>query len=205
MTTYSTLIQDLQDWAEDDSTEFVAEAPLMITRAEERLFRSAPEALVYNKETTGTLTSGTKTLAHGVVTRSIRQFTVTSGSATKFLNRRSESFIDLYTPDSTTTGLPLFYSQTDNENMTFAPTPDANYAYSLKYKDLPTGLSATNASTWFSTNQYDLLLNAALIEAATFKEDDESVARFTAGYGEKIQLFKAEIVSSYKNEDTTGG
>lgn len=205
MTDYATLVQDIQDYAEDDSTEFVTDIPGFITRAEEQIFRNMPTNLEYNAEATGTLTASVKTLAHGkAALRNIREFWVTNGSNKVRLDRRSESFIDLYTPDSTTTGLPKFYAQKDNDTIVFAPTPDAGYSYTLRYRAIPTGLSAGQTTTWFSTNQYDMLLDACMVRASMWKEDDEAIARYKASFTEKMAAFQSESLSSYKNDDTTG-
>ena len=63
-----------------------------------------------------------------------------------------------YAPDRTSTGIPKYYANWDNDTIILAPTPNAAYTIELAYNAQETGLSSSNTTTWVSTNAPGLLL-----------------------------------------------
>ena len=54
-----------------------------------------------------------------------------SGQSRTALFPRSYEYCRAYAPDDTVRGAPLFYADYDYSNWLFAPTPDANYSFSI--------------------------------------------------------------------------
>ena len=104
MSTYASLTQDVQDFAENDDTEFTQEIDGFILRAEERLFREAPFLPAFRAENTGTLSASTATLTMPTGKRTIRSFSITVSSSQVFLQQRTDTYLQDMYPNSSTTG-----------------------------------------------------------------------------------------------------
>ena len=74
-----------------------------------------------------------------------------------------------------TIGKPRFYTQV-SQNFTYAPTPDSDYEVEMTYYKKPTLMSDTNPSNEYLIYCPDLLLYAALAEAAPYLMDDARLA-----------------------------
>jgi hypothetical protein len=204
--TYTQLITDVQNWAEDDSAEFQTSLPQIVTRAEDRIYRDVVNLLSYQTVETGTLTSGVDTLTTTATDiSSIRWLRITVSSAYVFLPQRDEGFLEDWTLGSTTTAVPQFYAivdgTTSGTKLLIAPTPDDNYAYSLQYKRRPTGLSTTTANTYLGDTFPDLLFNAAQYEASLFLvRADKLRAELLASYMDAAQKTAAEVERNITEE-----
>ena len=100
--------------------------------------------------------------------------------------KKDPSFIQEYTPDSTTTGSPKYYADYDVDNFILAPTPDASYTAELHYFYRPTSLTAGSDSgtTWLSENAELALLYGSLIEAYVFMKGEQDILNM---YTQKFQ------------------
>lgn len=170
MSTYATLISDVQSWLTNTEAEFVAAIPTFIRMAEARLFRDID---VQALETTqaGTLSSGVATLAKPADLIAPRHMTITVAGARKVLRFKELEYLFEYWPTAAATAEPVYYA-VDASDYLIAPTPDQVYPYSLGYKRRLPALSATNPSNWLTTDAYDALLYATLCEAVRFLQDD---------------------------------
>jgi hypothetical protein len=52
-------------------------------------------------------------------------------------------FVQTYTPDPTTTGVPIYYAQFDADNFIVGPTPNSSYAVELAYFYRPASLTVS--------------------------------------------------------------
>ena len=84
---------------------------------------------------------------------------ITTVGSKSFLLPKDVNFVQLYTNDSSATGLPKYYAAYDVDNFIVAPTPNSNYAVELHYYYRPTSLSAStqtltvsNVSGTFTTS-----------------------------------------------------
>lgn len=203
---YDALVADLQDWSEDNSAEYVAEIPDIIARAEDRVFLSVPKLRSFRTKETGALVASTKTMTPTTTDlRTIRSMHITVGTALTLVEKRSDTFIDDYTPDPTTTGVPLYYSEDDATTISFAPTPDSNYAYSMRITVMPTRLSAANTTTYLATTYPSIMLKAAYLESAIYLHYDATdVAERLGDYETESAKLALEVERSYLEENTTG-
>jgi hypothetical protein len=170
--TYATLTEAIQDWMEDDSTEFTNEIPGIIGLAESMLSRDMKLEFFDSTEDV-TVVGGTMTAAKpsGVVAV-LEVFSVISGSWTA-LSRRSNQYIRDYWPVPATTGTTLYFSEDSETNLIFAPTPAANGTWKARCIKRATGLNSVSpTTTWLSTNAGDALFYACLVQAELFLKSD---------------------------------
>tara|TARA_R110000787_G_scaffold154427_1_gene268154 strand:- start:33 stop:668 length:636 start_codon:yes stop_codon:yes gene_type:complete len=211
MTTYSALIADLQEWAEDDSTEFQASLPDIVALAEDRIFLDAPNILEFRTSESGSLSSSTKTFTSTATDiRAVRYIYLTISGVNTFLESRKDDFIEDYASTSATEGVPKFYclqsAGTTGTTFLVGPTPDSGYSYTLKYTRMPTRLSTSNATTFIGNNYSSIIFKAAQYESSIFlHKEDTMKALLKSEYDSQIAKLVAEIDRSYLEEDAIGG
>lgn len=189
--TYAQLKTAIQDWSEYDETTFVNNLPLFIRLAEERILKNVQLSLFRKNATSST--SG-QYLACPSDFLAPFSLSLTGADGDKnFLEFKDPSFLQLYTPDPTTTGLPKYYAQFDVDNFILGPTPDVVYTAELHYMYRPASLTAgaEDDSTWLSQNAEIALLYGALLEAAIFMKGEPDVLQnYTTRFQEAIAGLK---------------
>ena len=206
--TYVQLKQAIQDFTENDATEFTtaaslsAKAPidLCIEFAEMRIFREADVA-AYRKTVDVTLSANNQFLdlpQDLYVTRYIKTKTG------EFLKEKDQTFIREFSQNdsagvATLQGTPQFYAlygegaySASDRGMKwqFSPRADVDYTLEIGYTILPTGLSSSNANSYLGDYAPDLLLYASLLEAASFmKSPADQGSRYQALYDRALQTF----------------
>ena len=200
--TYLQLKTAVQDYTENDETTFVNNVPLFIRLSEERILKNV-QLNLFKKNISGNTTSGNKYLALPSDYLTTFSLSLAGSNGDKFfLLKKDPSFIQEYTPDSTTTGSPKYYADYDVDNFILAPTPDASYTAELHYFYSPTSLTAGSDSgtTWLSENAELALLYGSLLEAYTFMKGDPDLtsvynSRFMEGLSRLKNLGEAQEVS----------
>jgi|TARA_B110000211_G_scaffold207236_1_gene242869 hypothetical protein len=205
---YTTLVANIQNFVEDDSTELSNSINTIIAQAEEMVFQRLANLPCFRKITTGNLVVDTfdYTVASA---RMIRQVSVTDASGNvDYLNHRLDSYLRDYWPKSATTGTPIMYSTknatTSGTVITLAPTPSATLAYQVDFIAPETGLSSSNANTWIDTNAPAVLLAAALYETSAFLKAGETLKLYKTQFDEAAQLFVQEMQRDYAAEYNGG-
>jgi hypothetical protein len=204
---YTTLVANIQNFVEDDSTELEASIPQIIAQAEEMIFQRLPNLPCFRKTSTASMVAGTAdyTLASA---RMIRQLSITNSGNVSYLDHRIDSYLRDYWPNSSTQGTPIMYStktaSTSGITVTVAPTPDSTYSYTIDYIAPETGLSSGNPNTWISDNAEVVLLSASLYETSAFLKAAETLNLYKAQFDEAIQLFQQEMSRNY-NAEYNGG
>jgi len=205
---YTSLVSQIQNFMEDDSTELSNSIPNIIIQAESMIFQRLPSLPCFRQITTGTLVVGTfdYTVANA---RMIRQVSVTdSSSNVSFLDHRVDSYLRDYHPNSSTTSTPEMYSTknatTSGIVITLAPTPSATLAFQVDFSAPETGLSTTNANSWIGDNAENVLLAASLYETSSFLKAPETVSLYKAQFDEAIALFQQEMGRNYTAEYNAG-
>jgi len=171
--TYGELKQAIQDYCQYDETTFVNNIPLFIRLAEERIFKNVRLNL-FQKNVSGTLTSGNQYLAAPTDFLSPFSLSLTSSGDKIFLDFKQLDFIQAYNPDASTTGQPKYFAQFDVDNFIVSPTPDASYTVDLHYLYRPNSLTAgaDSGTTWLSQNAEMAMLYGSLVEAYTFMKGE---------------------------------
>jgi len=205
---YTTLVANIQNFVEDDSTELTASIDTIIAQAEEMVFQRLANLPCFRKITTANLVVGT--FDYTVASASmIRQVSVTDSNGNIiYLNHRVDSYLRDYWPKSATTGQPIMYSTKNAGNsgtvITLAPTPSATLAYQVDFIAPEAGLSSSNANTWIDTNAPAVLLAAALYETSAFLKAGETLKLYKAQFDEAAQLFVQEMQRDYAAEYNGG-
>ena len=204
---YTTLVSDIKNFLEDDSTEFAASIDEIISQAEDMIPQRLPNLPCYRALATGTLVVGTTdyTVASA---RMIRQVSTTTSGSVSYLDHRIDSYLRDYWPNSSTTGVPSMYSTktagTAGIVITLAPTPSATLAYQADYIAPETGLSSGNANSWVGDNAASVLLSACLYESSAFLKAGETLSLYKSQFDEAVQLFQQEMSRNYTAEYNGG-
>jgi hypothetical protein len=204
---YTTLKTKIQNFIENDGSEFVASIDDIIAQAESMVFQRLPNLPCFRNTFTGTLITNTSdyTIADA---RMIRQVCITDSSNKVYLNHRIDSYLRDYWPNSSNTGTPVMYSTKSSGNdgtiITIAPTPSADLAYQVDFIAPETGLSSSNATTWVDTNAPNVLLSAALYESSAFLKAGETLQLYKTQFEEAVNLFVQEMQRNYTAEYNGG-
>jgi hypothetical protein len=199
---YAALVQAIQDYTQNSETSFVANIPLFVEQAEERINRSImiPEL---RKNVTANMTAGNKYVARPADFLSAFSFAVIDGTGDyTYLLDRDVTFIREAYPSASTQALPKYYAQFDGDtsgeegNFILGPTPDDNYDVELHYYYDPESI-VTAGTSWYGTNAEAALLYGSLIEAYTYmKGENDLVGLYTQRYNEAMgQLTGVDIRS----------
>jgi hypothetical protein len=199
---YAALVQAIQDYTQNSETSFVANIPLFVEQAEERINRSImiPEL---RKNVTANMTAGNKYVARPADFLSAFSFAVIDAAGdTTYLLDRDVTFIREAYPSASTQALPKYYAQFDGDtsgeegNFILGPTPDDNYDVELHYYYDPESI-VTAGTSWYGTNAEAALLYGSLIEAYTYmKGENDLVGLYTQRYNEAMgQLTGVDIRS----------
>ena len=137
---YDTLYNTIQAYAENTEQLFVANIPVFVQQAEERIYNTV-QIPALRRNVTGTATAGNKYLSlpdDYLSTYSLAAID-TNGDYYYLLNKDVNFIREAY-PDSGEVGLPRYYSlfgsQYGNVNelsYLMAPTPDQNYTVEMHY------------------------------------------------------------------------
>jgi len=208
---YTQLTDALKDYLETTETSFVANIPMFVRQAEERIYRSVqiPEL---RKNATAATTAGNQYLARPSDFLSVFSLAVVEADGDYvYLYDKDVNFIREAYPRSSTQGFPKYYAQFDGDqtgvtqgNFILGPTPNAVYTVELHYYYDPPSIVDTGTS-WLGDNAESVLLYGSLIEAYTYlKGDADMLQLYTNRYNEAMrQLFGIDIRS--KRDDYRDG
>tara|TARA_R100001377_G_scaffold43098_2_gene24328 strand:- start:565 stop:1215 length:651 start_codon:yes stop_codon:yes gene_type:complete len=191
--TLSTLKTAVQDYLQVSETSFTSQLDTFIQEAESRIFKSVqlPEQ---RKNVSGSATSGNRFLA--TPSDFFAPFSlaiIDSSNKYTYLDFKHPSFLKEYSPTSTVTGRPKYYSLFDQSAFEISPVPDSSYTVELHYLHKPASLTsgAASGTTILSTDHPDPLLYGTLVEGAIFlKETPDVIAQFEARFKEAMARMK---------------
>ena len=177
--TYGQLKQAIQDYTQNSEATFVANLPLFIRMAEERILKLVQLSL-FRKNVTATATPSNPYITCPPDFLAPFSLTYTFNSQKVFVDFKDVSFIQTYTPNAATTGQPRYYAQFDVDNFILAPTPAGNYALELHYLYRPQSLTALpdSGTTWLSENAELTMLYGSLVEAYTFMKGEQDMMQY---------------------------
>ena len=202
--TYATLTSAIQNWTENDATEFTSIIDDIIALAELRILKEV-DLTISRKETTTSITSGANVAAVPsdiIVPRWIR---IQNGA---YLLPKDESFMREYSPTSSTSGAPRYYAWSGDGATNFIISPYANATTTLEvgYTYRITGLSSGNTTNWLGTNAPDVLLYACLLEAALFeKQEQQELQKITMMYERALQTLAKEEQEKRRTDNYRAG
>jgi len=189
--TFTTLKTSIQDYTDNTETTFVNQLPRFILNAEERILKEC-QLDDFRKNVSGTVTQSVKFLTKPTDFLAPFSLSVVNSSNNEFLLYKHVTFIQDYTPDPATTGVPQYYGDWDENSFIMAPTPDGNYAVELHYFYRPQSITESDDGTsWLGTNAELCLLYGSLMEAYTFmKGETDLLTLYNSRFQESIQWLK---------------
>ena len=190
--TLSTLKSTVQDYVESTETTFTSNLDTFIKEAEDRIFNNV-QLPVQRKNVQGALTASNRFLATPTDFYAPFSVAVITNDKYHYLDFKHPSFIKEYSPTTTVTGRPKYYSLLDDTAFEVSPIPDTNYTVEVHYLYKPASLTAGSDSgtTVLSTDYPEALLYGTLAEAAVFlKETPDVVGNFEARFKEALARMK---------------
>jgi hypothetical protein len=203
---YTQLKTAIQDYTQNYETTFVADLPVFIAQAEQRIYNSVQFPSL-RKNMTGVLTASNKYLSTPpdfLAPYSLAIYPQAGGNYIYLLNKDVNFIRECY-PNPTDYGTPKYYAlfgpttsgATITNELTFilGPTPDAIYNAELHYYYYPVSISDTvlnpSGTSWLGDNFDTVLLYGSLVEAYTFmKGEADMMQLYNQKYMEALSLAK---------------
>jgi hypothetical protein len=199
---YTALSDAIQAYTENTSSTFVAQIPVFVTQAEQRIYNSVQFPSI-RKNMTGVTQANNKYLSAPDDFLAVYSLAVIDGTgAYEYLLNKDVNFIRQAYPQPTDTGIPRYYalfgpkvvSSTISDELTFilGPTPDAIYNVELHYYYYPESITvAADGRTWLGDNFDTVLLYGSLMEAYTYmKGEADMLSLYNQKYMEALSLAK---------------
>jgi hypothetical protein len=215
MSTYAEVVDQIRSYTETDSTvltttivnDFINQAELRIFREVDLdVFRSYQFTTLTQGNEFVTVPGSTPSTMAFVRTASIYPSTGTDANVRTYLLQKDISYMTEYWPNRITQGKPRYYAMWDQNTIYLAPTPDTAYKIELALNRNETGLSATNTTSWVSTNAPQVLLYACLIEAFKFlKGPYDLLAQYEKSYNESVQRLAIEQQGRRRRDEYQDG
>ena len=206
ITNYTTLVQALQETAEDFSSEFVAFIPVAVSNAERRLFREFDLA---GKRVSATpaATKGIKQVtkpSNFLVARSVFWVSPTTGRRS-ILKKKTPDYLNVFWPQDSLEDTPRYYAEVNDTQFVLAPTPNLTTTLYLEYEAIPTQLSPSNQTNIFTKHTPDLLFQASMVELSRFSRNPEMQNSHEAAYQDLKRYMGAEAIRSLKDDGVSFG
>jgi hypothetical protein len=196
---YAALVQAIQNYCENTEDSFVANIPLFVQQAEQRIYNQI-QFPTLRKNVIGNTTTNNKYLACPQdFLASYSLAVVDATGAYTYLLNKDVNFIREAYPVPSDTGIPQYYAMfgprsTDFNELTFilGPTPDAVYQAELHYFYYPESITTSSTGTsWLGDNFDSVLLYGSLIEAYTYmKGEQDMLTLYDTKYKEAVALAK---------------
>ena len=197
--TYTELQAAICDYTQNFEQDFVANIPLFVRQAEERIYNTV-QFPALRRNVTGATSSNNKYLACPNDFLAVYSIAVIDAAgAYEYLLNKDVNFIRQAYPTPTSTGLPKYYalfgpsfSNSDELSFILGPTPDARYTVELHYFFYPESITTTeDGRTWLGDNFDPVLLYGSLVEAYTFmKGEQDMMALYDGKYKEALAMAK---------------
>ena len=145
--TFTTLREAVQNYTQNNETSFIANMGIFVELAEERILKSI-QLNVFKKNAAGAMTSSNQYLSIPSDFLAPFSLSITTSTADvensntfEFLLFKDLDFVESYSPNPATTGVPQYYAQFDVDNFLIGPTPNASYVSTLSYFYRPASLT----------------------------------------------------------------
>lgn len=196
---YTELSAAIQAYTENTDTSFVAEIPVFVQQAEQRIYNSV-QFPPLRKTVTLSTAIGVQFVDCPTDFLAVYSIAAIDGTSSyQFLLNKDVSFVRQAYPKVSDTGLPQYYAlfgptaASDLElRFIFGPTPDAVYSLDLQYFFYPESITTTaTGRSWLGDNFDTVLLYGSLLEAYTYmKGEADIMAIYNQKYMEALSLAK---------------
>jgi len=200
---YSQLTEAIISYTETFEDSFVANIPVFVRLAEQRIYNSVQLSYL-RKNVTATVTSNNKYLSTPSDFLSVYSLAVINPNGDyEYLLNKDVNFIRQAYPSASDTGVPKYYAifgptttadtppiLTNELSFILGPTPAANYMVELHYFFYPESI-VTAGTTWLGDNFDTALLYGALREAIIYQKGEQDlIAQYEQKYMESMSLLK---------------
>jgi len=210
--TLANLQTDIQNYTEVGSNVFTeAVMNKFITNAENRIYR-AVDADLERHYATSTMVIGNRYVTIPSDLRTVRYIQLKDSSNKQvYLEQRDPSYIATYydTPGTSSSTLPKYYANWDENYWVVAPTPNAAYEITMAYNKNPVSLTDSTKSTTgtYLSNKYpDVLLYACLVNAYGYlKGPMDMLQYYQAAYTEALKTYETEQIGRRRRSEYQDG
>jgi hypothetical protein len=194
---YTQLSDAIQAYTENTESNFVAEIPVFVKQAEQRIYNTVQFPSI-RKNVTGVMATNNKYLACPNDFLAVYSMAVINAAGEyEYLLNKDVNVIRQAYPLPTDTAIPKYYAlfgpqSTNAAELSFilGPTPDANYSVELHYYYYPESIVTAN-TTWLGDNFDSVLLYGSLVEAYTYmKGEQDMMATYNTKYMEALAMAK---------------
>jgi hypothetical protein len=194
---YAELSAAIQAYTENTEADFVANIPVFVEQAEQRIYNSVQFPSI-RKNVIGVTTTNNKYLECPSDFLAVYSMAVIDASGEyEYLLNKDVNFIRQAYPQPTDTAIPRYYAlfgpqSTNAAELSFilGPTPNAIYNIELHYYFYPQSI-VTAGTTWLGDNFDTVLLYGSLVEAYTYmKGEQDMMALYNQKFMEALALAK---------------
>jgi hypothetical protein len=197
---YAALSAAIQAYTENTEADFVANIPVFVQQAEQRIYNSVQFPSI-RKNVTGVVSTTTPYLsAPDDYLASYSLAVIDANGDYEYLLNKDVNFIRQAYPSASDVGLPRYYAlfgptvsgSTITTELTFivGPKPDANYTVELHYYYYPQSI-VTASTTWLGDNFDSVLLYGSLVEAYTYMKGEQDMMQlYNTKFMEALALAK---------------
>jgi hypothetical protein len=202
---YTELSDAIQAYTQNFEGEFVANIPVFVQQAEQRIYNTVQFPSL-RKNVVGVTTTSNKYVSCPPDFLSAYSLAIVDALGNyEYLLNKDVNFIRQAYPNPASAGLPKYYAifgptttntnppnLTDELSFILGPTPDAAYTVELHYYFYPESITvAADGQTWLGDNFDTVLLYGSLVEAYTFmKGEADMLALYEGKYKEALGLAK---------------
>jgi len=197
---YAQLTLAITDYTENYETSFVANIPVFVQQAEQRIFNSVQFPSL-RKNVVGHTTAARPYLAcpsDFLAPYSMAVIDPVTGAYEYLLNKDVNFIRQAYPNPTTDVGISKYYalfgSQSNDPNelvFILGPTPDAQYDVELHYFYYPESITAGTNTSWLGDNFDTVLLYGSLVEAYTYMKGEQDMMQlYNQKYMEALALAK---------------
>jgi hypothetical protein len=198
---YTELSNAIQAYTENTEADFVANIPVFVTQAEQRIYNSVQFPSIRKNMTGVVSTTSTYLSAPDDYLATYSLAVIDASGNYEFLLNKDVNFIRQAYPSASDTGLPRYYAlfgptvsgSTITNELTFmlGPKPDANYTVELHYYYYPRSITLTPFTSWLGENFDSVLLYGSLVEAYTYMKGEADMMQLYNGkFMEALALSK---------------
>lgn len=200
---YSQLTEAIISYTETFEDSFVANIPVFVRLAEQRIYNSVQLSYL-RKNVTTTLTANNKYLSTPSDFLSVYSLAVVNPNGDyEYLLNKDVNFIRQAYPSATDVGVPKYYAifgptttsdappiLTNELSLLLGPMPNSNYLVELHYFFYPESI-VTAGTTWLGDNFDTALLYGALREAIIYQKGEQDlITQYEQKYMESMSLLK---------------
>jgi len=199
---YTQLKAAIQAYTENTETNFVANIPVFVTQAEQRIYNSVQFPSI-RKNMTGIVSTTTPYLSAPSDYLATYSLAVIDADGNyEYLLNKDVNFIRQAYPSASDVGLPRYYAlfgpsvtgSTISDYLTFilGPKPDDDYTVELHYYYYPESITvAADGQTWLGNNFDSVLLYGSLVEAYTYMKGEQDMMQlYNTKFMEALALAK---------------